>query len=376
MCVVPAKGSITASHVRHGNAIDFLINYHRIEFRELSDPGIERSSSLVADGGRRRGEVDAGPPGQQARRLVLRPHARRRRWWRHGGSSRDADPGRDREAIRARIRPAELTPSPIGWPTPRNPDARSRRSRTPAVFEAAGLLRRSSRGTFIDNFRNRLIFPIRDELGRPIAFGRGRSTRGQPKYLNSPESEVFHKGRTLYGRPGLPAIARQRTAIVCEGYTDVIALHDHGFEHAVATLGTAPPGSTPTGSPASGTVILLFDGDAAGRRAADRHASRCSSRPRWTSGSVRSRTGRIRTSCSGRRTAGPVPGRPRRVDRRTDGPRGRLPRRMKTRPASPASESSTRSCVVLTASASSVAGMRPNFVLGTSRRCSASRSEC
>lgn len=96
-------------------------------------------------------------------------------------------------------------------------------------------------GAPYDRFRNRLMFPIRDGRGRCIAFGgRAMSPEARAKYLNSPETELFHKGRTLYNHgPAREAAGKAGTVIVAEGYMDVIALAQAGFGHAVAPLGTA-----------------------------------------------------------------------------------------------------------------------------------------
>ena len=111
-----------------------------------------------------------------------------------------------------------------------------------ADAEKAGLVTIGERGTF-DKLRGRLIFPIFDVQERPIAFG-GRliaeARPGQPKYWNSPETPVFSKSRTLYGLwRARKAIAAREQAVVVEGYTDVIACHQAGFENVVATLGTS-----------------------------------------------------------------------------------------------------------------------------------------
>jgi DNA primase len=141
-------------------------------------------------------------------------------------------------------------------------------------FLAAGLLkRRESGGGFYDALRNRLIFPIFDQAGRPIAFG-GRKIKpeDEPKYLNSPETELFKKGTTLFALPqAFRAIQQQRCAIITEGYTDAIACHQAGFENVVATLGTAlTPKHASVLRRTCDRVVLLFDGDEAGQNAADR----------------------------------------------------------------------------------------------------------
>ena len=170
----------------------------------------------------------------------------------------------------------------LGWA----PDERQalRRSLSGDFSESllieAGLLRRPSSAAAdepIDYFRSRVMFPIGDRTGRVIAFGGRLIGDGQPKYLNSPESPLFEKGRVLYGwaaaRAGLlrEASSAGTGVIVTEGYLDVIALHRAGFPTAVAPLGTALTdfqlqdlwrlGSEP---------VLCFDGDAAGQRAAAR----------------------------------------------------------------------------------------------------------
>ena len=113
----------------------------------------------------------------------------------------------------------------------------------PLLIEA-GLRRRPAEGEASDYFRNRLMFPIGDRAGRVIAFGGRVLGDGQPKYLNSPDSPLFEKGRVLYGwSAARAAVIRDEEggpgAIVTEGYMDVIALHQAGFATAVAPLGTA-----------------------------------------------------------------------------------------------------------------------------------------
>jgi len=122
-----------------------------------------------------------------------------------------------------------------------------------------------------DRFRNRLIFPIRDARGRCIGFG-GRVIRSedQPKYLNSPETPYYRKSQVLYGLyEGLEAIRRSRELIFVEGYLDVIRMHQYGFAQAVATCGTAlTPEHLQLIRRHANSVVLLFDGDAAGQKAA------------------------------------------------------------------------------------------------------------
>ncbi len=123
---------------------------------------------------------------------------------------------------------------------------------------------------FYDRFRDRVMFPIRDTRGRTIGFG-GRVLDGsEPKYLNSPETELFHKGRELYGLFECRQATRSlQRLLVVEGYMDVVSLHQAGITYAVATLGTATtPEHLQRIFRLVGEVVFCFDGDRAGRAAA------------------------------------------------------------------------------------------------------------
>jgi DNA primase len=121
-----------------------------------------------------------------------------------------------------------------------------------------------------DRFRDRVMFPILDSRGNVIAFGGRVIGQGEPKYLNSPETPVFEKGRELYGlAQARPAIRESGTVIAVEGYMDVVALAQHGVENAVATLGTATTGvHVQKLLRLADRVVFCFDGDRAGRAAA------------------------------------------------------------------------------------------------------------
>lgn len=138
----------------------------------------------------------------------------------------------------------------------------------------AGLLIRSSReqGRFYDRFRNRLMFPITDEKGHIIAFGGriiGSQNREEPKYLNSPESAVFQKGRMLYQLAKAREACRElKEVILVEGYLDLLAFHAREFYRVVATLGTAlTPQQIRLMSRFASEVVLAYDGDESGERA-------------------------------------------------------------------------------------------------------------
>ncbi len=135
---------------------------------------------------------------------------------------------------------------------------------------AAGLVKESEDGRRYDVFRDRIMFPIVDMRGNVIGFGGRVLEGGEPKYLNSPETPVFEKGRELYGLyQARRAIREAGRAVVVEGYMDVVALAQSGVEYAVATLGTATtPSHVQKLLRQSDEIVFCFDGDAAGRRAA------------------------------------------------------------------------------------------------------------
>lgn len=133
-----------------------------------------------------------------------------------------------------------------------------------------GLMQRQDDGRVTDLFFNRVMFPIRDARGQVVSFGGRVLGDARPKYVNGPETEVFHKRRTLYGLHAARA-ARPDSLLVVEGYTDVLALHQAGFPGAVAPLGTAlTDDHLDLLWRVSSAPVLCFDGDDAGRRAAAR----------------------------------------------------------------------------------------------------------
>ncbi|CAM3747970.1 DNA primase [Bordetella tumulicola] len=146
----------------------------------------------------------------------------------------------------------------------------------PTLVEA-GLVIESEDGRRYDRFRERVMFPIRNARGSLVGFGGRIIGKGEPKYLNSPETPVFSKGQELYGLwEARQAIRKEGQVIVVEGYMDVVGLAQQGIAHAVATLGTATtPDHVKKLLRASDKVVFSFDGDAAGRRAAWRALQAC-----------------------------------------------------------------------------------------------------
>lgn len=263
-----------------GNAIDFVINYHRMEFIDAlkylaSRAGIELTPYQPA--------IDRRKDGEPTRDEILRANALAERFFRR--VLVDADAGaKARAEIARRGFGADIVDGFGLGAAPARMDALVEGVRKAVkqggddyppfdAFVQAGVIRPGRSNGPIDLLRDRLVFPIRDELGRPIAFGgRKLDPEQEPKYLNSPESPVFHKSKALYGIDRAKrAIVERKSAIITEGYTDVIACHRAGFTNAVATLGTALTREhARVLRRMADTVILLFDGDEAGQKAADR----------------------------------------------------------------------------------------------------------
>jgi len=140
------------------------------------------------------------------------------------------------------------------------------------ALERTGLTTHNDQGRTYDKFRNRLMFPIHDKRGRVIAFGGRAIEEGQkPKYLNSPETDLFHKSYELYGLHLARKHSQEDHVLVVEGYMDVIALHQHGIANAVATLGTATSSHHISQLfKVWNRIVFCFDGDNAGKQAAEK----------------------------------------------------------------------------------------------------------
>lgn len=266
-----------------GDAIAFVMNYHKMGFREALGYLAERAGVKLtpwnpsASSSRRTSDDDADGGPRVERALLVAANQTAATFYRailnhpeHGVAARElvARRGISPEMVER----FEIGAAPDMW----DGLVRTIQSKgiAPDAFRAAGLLKaRESGAGLYDSFRNRLIFPIHDQIGRVIAFGGRRiNDEEEPKYLNSPESEVFNKSSTLYAlHQAAQEIRRTRRAVVCEGYMDAIACHQAGLCNAVATLGTAMTvENARTLRRLCDQVVLLFDGDAAGRKAAER----------------------------------------------------------------------------------------------------------
>jgi DNA primase len=145
---------------------------------------------------------------------------------------------------------------------------------SPSVLEEAGLVIERDKGGYYDRFRDRLVFPLLWTGGRVVGFGGRALDDSEPKYLNSPETRVYHKGHYLYGlTQARPALRASREAILVEGYMDTLSLYEAGFHHAVASAGTAlTVEQARIMARFADRVFVAYDGDSAGIAAATKAA--------------------------------------------------------------------------------------------------------
>ena len=249
----------------HGTAISFLMNYDRLEFLDAVDELAKRVGMEIPR------ETNARTPQQQddSRDQYSALDAATRFFQKQLEGNDKALAYLDGRGVDADTRARfSIGYAPDGYSALK--DALGKDERRMKLLERVGLFSKNDRGHVYDKFRDRVMFPIFDRRGRVIAFGgRVMEKDDGPKYLNSPETALFHKGRELYGlwqvRQANQKIER---LIVVEGYMDVVSLFQFGVTQAVATLGTA---TTPDHAELlfrnAPDVYFCFDGDAAGRRA-------------------------------------------------------------------------------------------------------------
>jgi len=253
-----------------GNVISFIMQYHRLSFPEAVQELARRYGIPLT-------LKELGPEGaQQAKKRTAAYEANTAAaaFYAATLASSEGKPGRDYLAKRGLtpeiIRAFQLGYAVDEWDALR----RHFQSRGIAleVGQDVGLLAPRAQGGFYDRFRKRIIFPIFDRQSRVIAFGGRIVGEGEPKYLNSPESLLYHKGRTLYGLPqAAEALRKTGVALVVEGYLDLIALQVQGIGNVLATLGTAlTREQVRLLKGLVGKVVLVYDGDAAGARAMKR----------------------------------------------------------------------------------------------------------
>lgn len=253
----------------HGTVLGFLMEYDRLSFVEAIEELAARLSLEVPR------EAGSGHP-ESARDDLCELMGRVAQFYRDGLR----DHARAIEYLKSRGVSGETAArfaigyAPDSWNAVlkrfgESEPARRRLSAAGLIIERGGSGRETD-GGYYDRFRDRIMFPIRDARGRVLAFGGRIIDAGEPKYLNSPETSVFHKGQELYGlyesRQSRQTLNR---LLIVEGYMDVVRLHQAGITYALATLGTATTAEHLNRIfRLTSEVVFCFDGDRAGRAAA------------------------------------------------------------------------------------------------------------
>lgn len=255
----------------HGNAIDFLMQYDGLEFPDAIEElasmlGLEvpRETTANPQAEARKRQQAADDYQQMEHAAKFFAHQLRH----HSNSDKVVSYLKGRGLSGEVVKAFQIGYAPDGWDDLLKALGKDQGSRQQLVD--LKLCNRNDSGRYYDFFRDRVMFPIRDRRGRVVGFG-GRILEGDgPKYLNSPETRIFHKGRELYGFYEAKQAHRQlEQVVIVEGYMDVVALAQHGIDFTVASLGTA----TTTEQlqmlfRTTQKVVCCYDGDRAGRDAA------------------------------------------------------------------------------------------------------------
>ena len=251
----------------HGTVIGFLMNYENLEFVDAVEALAEMLGLEVP---REAGPTDRRRDSGSLYKLL----AEADRIYRTAlkSNQRAVNYLKDRGLVGLTAKRFAIGYAPDSWDTLLR--ALGTDERRKGQLLEAGLAIRSENGRVYDRFRDRIMFPIRDPRGRVIGFGGRLLGEGEPKYMNSPETPVFHKSRALYGlyearQRGPAGAGRPDEILVVEGYLDVASLAQHGIGPAVATLGTATTVEHIRYlTRIAQRVVFCFDGDRAGRKAA------------------------------------------------------------------------------------------------------------
>jgi DNA primase len=255
-----------------GDAIKLVMDLKAFSFVDAVSYLAERSGiELEFEGG---GNPDAARERNLRRRAIHKALAAAAVYYhKYLRKSRSSEAARARSYLKDRgIERSTIEEFRLGFAPPRGAGgfagAAAKLGIERRILDAAGLL--SARGG--ERFSGRITFPISDRRGRIVGFGARALGDEHPKYLNSPETEIFNKRDLLYGFPQVgEAMRKERAAIIVEGYTDVLMLYQSGIKNAVATLGTATtPSHLRTLSGFADKIYMLFDPDTAGEKALER----------------------------------------------------------------------------------------------------------
>ncbi|BCB41232.1 DNA primase [Vibrio alginolyticus] len=261
----------------HGNAIDFLMEFDRLEFVEAIE---ELASYLGLDVPREQrsggnGSFQSGPQASSSEKRNLYDLMGSiaqfyRNQLKQPANKVAIEYLKDRGLSGEIVQKFGIGYVADEWDLVRKNFGQNKENQDMLV--TGGMLIENDKGNRYDRFRGRVMFPIRDRRGRVIGFGGRVLGDGTPKYLNSPETPIFHKGKELYGLyEVLQAYREPPQILVVEGYMDVVALAQYGVDYSVASLGTSTTGDhLQVLFRQTSTVVCCYDGDRAGREAASR----------------------------------------------------------------------------------------------------------
>ena len=261
-----------------GNAIGFLMDFERFDFPQAVEE-LARQAGVEVPREERSDQRGPRPSRQDSPLYPVLENAAafyRQQLRKHAQRKRAVEYLQQRGLSGQIAKLYDIGFAPPGWNNLMGQLA-TNSSEEKLLIEAGLVVENPDSGNRYDRFRDRITFPIRDSRGRVIGFGGRVLGDDKPKYLNSPETPVFHKGRELYGLYEVRRYNRQLDDIlVVEGYMDVIALAQHGVTNAVATLGTATSEEhLKRLFRVVNSVVFCFDGDNAGRQAAWRALQSC-----------------------------------------------------------------------------------------------------
>ncbi|HCE3510020.1 TPA: DNA primase [Vibrio parahaemolyticus] len=259
----------------HGNAIDFMMEFERLEFVEAIE---ELASYLGLDVPREQrsggsGQFKSGPQASSSEKRSLYDLMGSiaqfyRNQLKQPSSKVAIEYLKDRGLSGEIVQKFGIGYVADEWDLVRKNFGQNKDNQDMLV--TGGMLIENDKGNRYDRFRGRIMFPIRDRRGRVIGFGGRVLGEGSPKYLNSPETPIFHKGKELYGLYEVLQAHREPAQIlVVEGYMDVVALAQYGVDYSVASLGTSTTGDhIQMLFRQTNTVVCCYDGDRAGKEAA------------------------------------------------------------------------------------------------------------
>ncbi|HCG8704925.1 TPA: DNA primase [Vibrio parahaemolyticus] len=259
----------------HGNAIDFMMEFERLEFVEAIEElasylGLDAPREQRSGGG---GQFNSGPQASSSEKRSLYDLMGSiaqfyRNQLKQPSSKVAIEYLKDRGLSGEIVQKFGIGYVADEWDLVRKNFGQNKDNQDMLV--TGGMLIENDKGNRYDRFRGRIMFPIRDRRGRVIGFGGRVLGEGTPKYLNSPETPIFHKGKELYGLYEVLQAHREPAQIlVVEGYMDVVALAQYGVDYSVASLGTSTTGDhIQMLFRQTNTVVCCYDGDRAGKEAA------------------------------------------------------------------------------------------------------------